>query len=749
MKLLFRSVFVFFFTIAFLIPGFTRADSISGSGASAYYYYDTGHGDGTLDLSGGTAWTITLRGIRPGAVTGDRIFDFVIENIDDHTSTVLLPLRVFLNNSPGAHLLVSNDVGYVSRSQQTLSTLIAPDSFDLRIVINERPDGHWNVMPYFRVLPLGMWTPFTDGAWVTASELELKHVRLGVVFDSGTDGTLLFHAPEAVEGGIVFDSHFLNATAEGRMYVYYTVPGDPSTPVIGMVTRGIFTSTNLIYIPDPENYGFEASGGISPGVLPQADVLDHGTITGQASWAIHYFNPEPASPWNPPWHSVLYGDAGPALRTFHPDNDGTGGIPDIMYTSGVLIYDGIYHSVNHGNISTGDNKIYFTGLLYEVGMNHQGQNVWSTIQEQSQENAVLVAEDDINLKGVNAVYGDIYSNDDIYIWKGYPSTIHGNLIALDRVRIHKNNTIVGNVYAGSSITVYGSSTITGRTVEDTLMPPFFMLEPSFTGGTTDINIPYGDTLTLPPGQYHKVHVNKYATIILQSGTYYVDEFVVEKYAHVNVNISNGKVYLNIARKLKVRNYSEFTINPVGPDYTRQFRIAVAGEGKIKFGRGCTFRGELHAPKKYIRIKRNFKMKGVIRAYSMKIGRFAILYHHDAPYTLPKMDISDTPTEELALPLHFDLEQNFPNPFNPSTTITYSLPTGCQVKLQVFDILGQEVATLVDKHIEAGIHKVTWNGKDKTGRTVSSGIYIYRISAIPMDGAQEAPFVKTRRMIFMK
>ena len=746
---LIRIVFVFFFTIALLIPGFARADSISGSGASAYYYYDSGSGDGTLNLSGGSAWTITLRGIRPGAVTGDKIFDFIIENIEGHTSTVLLPLRVYLDNTPGFHLLVSNDVGYVPRSQQELSTLFAPDSFDLRIVLNERPDGHWNIMPYYRVLPLGMWIPFTDGAWVTASELELEHVRLGVVFDSGTDGTLIFHAPETAEGGIVFDSHFLNATAEGQMYVYYTVPGDPSTPVIGMVTRGIFTSTNLVYIPDPENYGFEASGGIAPGVLPQADILDHGTFTGQADWAFHYFNPEPASPWNSPWHSVLYGDAGPALRTFHPDNDGTGGIPDIMYTSGILIYDGIYHSVNHGDIPTGDNNIYFTGFLYEVGMNHYGQNVWSTMREQSQENAVLVAEEDIKAKSLDAVWGNLCSNDDIYIRSGSPSTITGNLIALDRVRISKNNTIVGDVYAGHSLAISSSSTITGRAVEDTTMPPFFLLEPEFTGGTTDIEVPPGGSYTLTPGHYHKVRVNKNATINLLPGTYYIHEFRVEKYAHVNVDISNGPVQVNIANKLMVRDYVEFTINPTGPDYTRQFSIAVAGRNKVRFGKNCIFRGELHAPRQSISLKSNFKMKGVIRGYRIRVGRHAVLYHHDAPYSLPKMDLNNTPSEELAIPIHFDLQQNFPNPFNPSTTITYSLPTDCQVKLQVFDILGQEVATLVNNHNDAGIHKVIWNGKDRTGHTVASGIYIYRISATPVDGAQKAPFVKTRRMIFMK
>ncbi len=73
-----------------------------------------------------------------------------------------------------------------------------------------------------------------------------------------------------------------------------------------------------------------------------------------------------------------------------------------------------------------------------------------------------------------------------------------------------------------------------------------------------------------------------------------------------------------------------------------------------------------------------------------------------------------------------LSQNWPNPFNPQTTIPYSLPLTGSVRLTVFNILGQEVTTLVDQTQAAGNYTVQWNGRDQTGMPVASGLYLYRL-----------------------
>ena len=79
-----------------------------------------------------------------------------------------------------------------------------------------------------------------------------------------------------------------------------------------------------------------------------------------------------------------------------------------------------------------------------------------------------------------------------------------------------------------------------------------------------------------------------------------------------------------------------------------------------------------------------------------------------------------------LPARLQLGQNYPNPFNPSTVIPYQLPATARVRLEVFNILGQRVATLVDGERPAGFHTATWNATDASGRGVGSGVYLYRL-----------------------
>lgn len=82
----------------------------------------------------------------------------------------------------------------------------------------------------------------------------------------------------------------------------------------------------------------------------------------------------------------------------------------------------------------------------------------------------------------------------------------------------------------------------------------------------------------------------------------------------------------------------------------------------------------------------------------------------------------------SLPEEFGLSQNYPNPFNPITEIRYALPSDCWVKLEVFNIAGQRVVTLVDESQQAGYKNTFWDGRDENGRQTSSGIYFYRLQA---------------------
>jgi hypothetical protein len=94
-----------------------------------------------------------------------------------------------------------------------------------------------------------------------------------------------------------------------------------------------------------------------------------------------------------------------------------------------------------------------------------------------------------------------------------------------------------------------------------------------------------------------------------------------------------------------------------------------------------------------------------------------------------------------LPAEFRLHPNFPNPFNPGTTITFDLPKDDKVALQIFDIQGREIITLIDKNLKAGVHSFVWNGRDVNNNLMSSGIYICTIKTTVFSASQKMAFVK--------
>ncbi|KUO59845.1 hypothetical protein APF79_11575 [bacterium BRH_c32] len=107
----------------------------------------------------------------------------------------------------------------------------------------------------------------------------------------------------------------------------------------------------------------------------------------------------------------------------------------------------------------------------------------------------------------------------------------------------------------------------------------------------------------------------------------------------------------------------------------------------------------------------------------------------------KIDFTTSVEKQEELPTSFEVYQNYPNPFNPTTTIEYSLPTEGNVKLEIYNSLGQLVNVLIEGNQSAGRQRVIWNGKDSFGSSVSSGIYFYRIKT--------NSFSQVKKMILMK
>jgi len=106
-----------------------------------------------------------------------------------------------------------------------------------------------------------------------------------------------------------------------------------------------------------------------------------------------------------------------------------------------------------------------------------------------------------------------------------------------------------------------------------------------------------------------------------------------------------------------------------------------------------------------------------------------------------LDASLSVNEEIEIPVKFSLHPAFPNPFNPITNIRYDLPEASYIDLRVFDLAGREVRTLVRGFDHAGEKSVVWDAKDNNGRSVSAGVYIYRL--------ETAGQVQSQKLILLK
>ena len=115
------------------------------------------------------------------------------------------------------------------------------------------------------------------------------------------------------------------------------------------------------------------------------------------------------------------------------------------------------------------------------------------------------------------------------------------------------------------------------------------------------------------------------------------------------------------------------------------------------------------------------------------------------YRLKQIDLDGkfhfSATREIIIPSKFALHQNHPNPFNPETTIGFELPASAPVTIEIYNMLGQKIATILNERRPAGFQKVIWNGKDDFGRQVGSGVYFYRI--------QSERFEATKKLVLLR
>lgn len=131
-----------------------------------------------------------------------------------------------------------------------------------------------------------------------------------------------------------------------------------------------------------------------------------------------------------------------------------------------------------------------------------------------------------------------------------------------------------------------------------------------------------------------------------------------------------------------------------------------------------------------------------KRYYYRIVAFDWSGNRSDPSDQLALTVSSVGRVGIEIPKEFSIAQNYPNPFNPTTIIRYGVPAQSRVKIEIFNSIGQRVATLLDGEREAGYYEVEWNA------AVASGIYIYRIEAVAADNLNNA-FVQVKKMVFVR
>jgi hypothetical protein len=196
---------------------------------------------------------------------------------------------------------------------------------------------------------------------------------------------------------------------------------------------------------------------------------------------------------------------------------------------------------------------------------------------------------------------------------------------------------------------------------------------------------------------------------------------------MNTTVSNSVVYVGVA--IRDKN------NAPGAGYTEHAQISIGLTGGSRVG--------LAVQDRTVASPSTVAVDGTISG----LTDWAVVAVEIVPAPGASMASAHTAEETSVQPSAFQLERNYPNPFNPSTVIDFSLPATSQVKLSVYDLTGQLVRTLVSHEMPAGQHSVRWNGNDELNRIVAAGVYLYQMQAVDQSG--NALFTQTRRMIFLK
>ncbi len=189
----------------------------------------------------------------------------------------------------------------------------------------------------------------------------------------------------------------------------------------------------------------------------------------------------------------------------------------------------------------------------------------------------------------------------------------------------------------------------------------------------------------------------------------------------------------------VLSYQSFAQMVTGKGNVVSAKEMAPGTAMFIFATANNLEGNVNPGKIILRFVNGIPTYGTVVKTYYKINDSQ--FKEGPAYTFTVTGIKENNSTSSSIPDNYEVYQNYPNPFNPSTTIKYAIPSASFVTIKVYDMLGQEIKTLVNEQRSAGTYSVRWNGDNNLGDKVTSGTYLYRVVA--------GNYSQTKKMILLK
>jgi hypothetical protein len=275
---------------------------------------------------------------------------------------------------------------------------------------------------------------------------------------------------------------------------------------------------------------------------------------------------------------------------------------------------------------------------------------------------------------------------------------------------------------------------------------------------SNVVVPAYGIVTLNPGRYGTINVQQGGWLILQPGVYVARRITLGIGAYLQYD-PDGQIDrpVGIQGEMPIGNLETVTIHVDDIDIARgaiissgdvnlstHLRMYVRTRNSlVRLGPDSYFHGSLIAPTARFVMMNGSSMQGAVYARVIDVAETAVFGSHVLAeftripgagpggfggLTTGPPNPGDGAAAPLQLGLVFELGQNSPNPFRPSTLIRFALPTEREVELRVFDVAGRAVKTLAKGPLGPGVHTLQWNGTSDHGTRLASGVYFYRLTA---------------------